>query len=226
MTGRAAGRRGGRGHGRNDIGGGRAPVVLPVLGPAAPAFEGGGRGGRGRGGGRRRGRGGRGVDLLDDEAHNATNPPLPPAAAGENNHHALQPVFPAPFVFPKCPLCDHTLLPTRRGSYDLNITSSEDMLRFGLGVMGLETVAYRIANCTRFRAHFGIGPEGIFAMFNGLTAGGVQTNAFSLLMAMNFLKCYETEPCVASRWRLQESSIRVKIREYVRRIQQLKETKV
>ena len=115
------------------------------------------------------------------------------------------------------------MLPVPAG---LNITSSLEMLRFGLGLLGWEIVDYGATNLFRFRAHYGIDPDGVFSMFQDLMERRGEADPFNLLMAMNFLKCYQTEPCMASRWRLQEATIRIKVREYVRHIQELKETKV
>jgi hypothetical protein len=102
------------------------------------------------------------------------------------------------------------------------------MLCFGLGLMALNLVGWETTNKTRFRAHYGIGPEGIFAMYSDLKQirDDVVIDCCSLLMAMNFLKCYETEPCMASRWGLPEEKTRIKVREYVRFIQQMKNEKV
>jgi len=108
------------------------------------------------------------------------------------------------------------------------IASADHMLRFGLGLMAIKVVGSEQTNKTRFRAHYGIGPVGSLAMYNDLkqVRNNVIIDCCSLLMALNFLKCYETEPCMASRWGFPEEKTRIKVREYVRFIQQMKEYKV
>ena len=205
----AARGRGRGGHARNGDGGAAEDGAL-----VAGLFGGVGRGGRGRGRGR-----GRGIIEVPQAAPPIAVllPPLPPPAGHQQPHDVF------PFFLPKCPLCNHAILPVPTG---LNIASSLEMLRFGLGLMGWEIMDYGATNLTRFRAHYGIDPDGVFVMFQDLKERRGEADPFSLLMAMNFLKCYQTEPCMASRWRLQEATIRIKVREYVRHIQELKETKV
>jgi hypothetical protein len=87
----------------------------------------------------------------------------------------------------------------------LSIRSPDDMLKIGLGLMGWETVGHVLTNIMRFKAHFE--SEGIFAMFYDLKEAEERTDPRKLLMALNFLKCCETEPCMASRWRLKEATV-------------------
>lgn len=217
--GRVVGRRGGQGHGRDhhgDHGRGRGRDHGRAL--VAP--------GRGRRGFGRGGRGRRGGGILPEAADHEEGPPPPFVPV-------VQLLLPPPQVVPfaaiqaRCPLCDHVILPAPA---DVTITSPDDMFRFGLAVLGWDTIIG--VSLDRFRAHYGIDPEGMFAMFNDLKEQeqelepGVSTDPFCLLMAMNHLRCYDTEHCMAGRWRLQEATIRVKVRKYIFRIQQLKEKKV
>jgi hypothetical protein len=225
IRGGRAGRRGGHGQG-NQHGRGRDGALFVVN--AAP-----GRAGRlgprlnGCWGGRARGPGNIKIPAAHQGVANGFHPfPLDqdvpfPLAAPDHDHGAIQE---HPPILPKCLVCDQLLQPT---PVDLNITSAHQMLQFGLGLMRFETIAaYGVLTLTRFHAHYGIDPAGIFAMFNNLKEAGAQTDPCCLLMAMNFLKSYETEPCMASRWRLQEATIRLKVRDYIRRIQEPKEQKV
>jgi hypothetical protein len=138
-----------------------------------------------------------------------------------NNHPHIQPY--EPFVSPGCPRCNPIPLPE-----EIIIASADHMLRFGLGLMAIKVVGSEQTNKIRFRAHYGIGPAGSLAMYNDLkqVRNNVVIDCCSLLMALNFLKCYETEPCMASRWGFPEEKTRIKVREYVRFIQQMKEYKV
>ena len=207
------GRRGGRGH-QNYGGGGRGDgaivvgrVQMPVdlVGHVSQGF------GRGRGRGH-----------VFRRAPTIIPVVVPPHVAAVNDPLLQQQHV--PFVSPRCPRCSRLPLPG-----EVNIGSADEMLRFGLGLMALTSVGAEATNKTRFRAHYGIGPEAIFAMYNELRQmrDDLVVDCCSLLMAMNFLKCYETEPCMASRWGLSEERIRIKVpREYVRFIQQMKIEKV
>lgn len=190
--------RGGRGHGRNHDGGRN--------------HHNGGHVGHGGDGARIAGRG-------------RFNHVDPGGRAGQvQQQQAADDVVPppnVPFQGPNCPRCNPLPLPG-----DVNITSSDDMLIFGLGLMALKAVGAAKTNKMRFRAHYGIDPEGIFKMFTDLKEGRDSIDPCGLLMAVNFLRCYETELCMASRWGLGEERIRTKVREYVLLIQQLKNEKV
>jgi hypothetical protein len=208
------GRRGGRGHGRNRGGGGRGDGAI-VGREQNPVLPGQGRG-RGGGGGRGRRGQGRGHPFLGPAGpvvvlqQDVNNPPLL-----EQQH--------VPFVSPICPRCNPLPLPG-----EANISTADEMLLFGLGLMGLRAVGSEHTNNIRFRSHYGIGPKGVFAMFNDLKQlrDNDEVDPCGLLMAMNFLKCYKTEPCMASRWGLPEEKIRLKVREYVQLVQQMKIEKV
>lgn len=214
MRGRRCGRGHGRDHGRNHDRG----VVRGASSTVAQQEQG------------RRGRGGRGRGRL---VLNGGIPPPPPAPeipivlhqlVGVHDQHEVggNPPDVLPFERPKCPRCNPLPLP---GS--LTITSADEMLSCGLGFMALKVVGSGETNRTRFRAHYGIGPESMFAIFTDLMEERENTaDPCCLLMAMNFLKCYETEPCMASRWGLPEEKTRIIVREYVCLVQQLKNRKV
>lgn len=100
------------------------------------------------------------------------------------------------------------------------------ILEIGLGLVGFDKVrgSSEATSIRRFRAFFGIGHAGISAMYNDLKHLGIQANR--LLMAMNFLKLYDTEHVLAGRWGLNEKTIRELNRDTVKSIQGLKEKKV
>ena len=198
------GRRGGRGHGHQNNGGGAGRGV------GAMANQ-----GRVPG----RGRAGRnGVALAPPPAM------IPPDAMQQAPANDPPPNIQhqAPFVSPGCPRCNPLPLP------GVNIGSADEMLRFGLGLMAVAVVGWETTNKTRFRAHYGISPAGSFALYSDLkqTRNDIVIDCCNLLMALNFLKCYETEPCMASRWGSVEEKTRIKVREYVQFIQEMKVYKV
>ena len=195
-------RRGGRGNGRHHYDGrgrGDGAIVGRIL--QLPDGRGRGRMGRGRG---------------------APAGAIPAAAAPQLAVPPLQ-IQHVPFVIPLCPRCNPLPLPG-----EVNIGSADELVCFGLGLMALKVVGSEATNKTRFRAHYGIGPQGVFAMYNDLRQlrGDNLVDCCNLLMALNFLKCYETEPCMASRWGFAEERTRIKVRDYVQFIQGMKVEKV
>lgn len=81
-------------------------------------------------------------------------------------------------------------------------------------------------NVERFKAHYGVGPITVEALFNDLLVKFPDFDYRLGLMAMNFLKCYETEHVMAGRWKNCEDFIRPKVWEYVGKIQSLKASKI
>jgi hypothetical protein len=202
------GRRGGRGHGHQNNGGGAGRGVGAMLNQGRVPV------GRGRGAGR--------YAVL---AVLAAPPAIPPDAMQQAPANDPPPNIQqqAPFVSPGCPRCNPLPLPGV-----VNLGSADEMLRFGLGLMAVAVVRWEPTNRTRFRAHYGISPAGSFALYSDLKQIRNDTviDCCYLLMALNFLKCYETEPCMASRWGFVEEKTRIKVREYVQLIQQMKLYKV
>jgi hypothetical protein len=82
----------------------------------------------------------------------------------------------------------------------------------------------RIVNNRRFRAHYGIGAASVSAMYNDLRVEMVQCNRF--LLALNFLKLYDTEHVLSGRWKLDERMLREIIKDTLLQIQNLKEKKI
>ena len=208
--------RGGRGHGRNHDGGHGRNHHDGVVGHGDGAGI-----AAGRGRFNHVGRGGRGRHHGPEPPHHIVPPMLLVEAAVQQQADENDPHQNVPFQGPNCPRCNPLPPPG-----EVNITSADDMLIFGLGLMALKAVGSAKTNKIQFRAHYGIDPEGILKVFTDLKEGRESIDPCGLLMAVNFLRCYETEPCMASRWGLGEERIRTKVREYVLLIQQLKNEKV
>jgi hypothetical protein len=79
-------------------------------------------------------------------------------------------------------------------------------------------------NNRRFRAHYGIGAAAVAATYMDLKVEGVQCNR--LLMALNFLKLYDSEHVLSGRWKIDEKLLRESIRQTVQQIQDLKNKKI
>lgn len=80
----------------------------------------------------------------------------------------------------------------------------------------------------RFRAHYGVGPKAIAAVFSDLKRYQPEKShdLRCLFMAASWLKLYDTEEIMAGRWQFGEEYCRNTVREYVSRIQQLKPLKI
>ncbi|KAL3936902.1 MAG: hypothetical protein SGARI_002359 [Bacillariaceae sp.] len=102
----------------------------------------------------------------------------------------------------------------------------DQVLTKGLILCGFECARHGAPNTKlrRFRAHFGVGPDAVAAIYNDLIPVGVHIN--DLLMGLNFLKGYDTEHVLSGRWKMDEKKLREKNRATVKAIQALKEKKV
>lgn len=80
----------------------------------------------------------------------------------------------------------------------------------------------------RFRSHFGVGPKAIVKLLNDLEIKHHKRNEYveHVMMALCWLKLYETEHVLAGRWQRGEEFCRETIKKYVSDIQQLKKTKI
>jgi hypothetical protein len=109
---------------------------------------------------------------------------------------------------------------------DLIALDGERVEVLGLEFAGFEIKRQGSANIKnrRFRAHFGIGAAALASMYNDIREKNISINR--LLMAMNFLKGYDTEHVLSGRWKLNEKDIRESNRSVVIVIQCLKEKKV
>lgn len=98
------------------------------------------------------------------------------------------------------------------------------VLTYGLQIVGFQRIGNNRTSNDRFRAHYGISAKAILAIYCDL--GPADTCMKDLLIAMNWLKCYEVEHCMSSRWKTSEQTLREKVREYVAKIRELKAQKV
>ena len=103
--------------------------------------------------------------------------------------------------------------------------SKEVMLRRGLELVGFED---RIdgsdtVNTRRFRAFFGVGPKALASMYSDLCDRPMLA---TFLMTLNWLKLYDREHVLAGRWKLDEKTIRDRVKRTVKLIQALKHTKI
>lgn len=180
-------------------------------------MQGRGRNSSGRGRGNGRGRGERRDGTLNKNLNvSADNIPVAtPNLVTEVKQEVSS------FPITKCPRC-HCL------PKGVHVRNPLEMASLGLGILGLDIVGSEKTNRHLFRAHYGIDPSGIFAIYLDLKNEypDVSIDAVILFIAMNWLKCYDTEHCMCSRWGLSEDTIRTKVREYVRKIQGLKSKKV
>lgn len=106
----------------------------------------------------------------------------------------------------------------------------EDILFFGLLKVGFDERSQRKTRSSlrvaRFKAHFGVGPKTVHAIYVDLRKECASSNLKYQLLAMNWLKLYDTEHVAAARWKHCEDTIRAKQKMYARRIQSLKEKKI
>ena len=107
----------------------------------------------------------------------------------------------------------------------------KNIFKLGLSLAGFDLKRQKCRkkkSMRRFRAHYGVGPEAIAALFSDLTH--VQSekdhDLTSLLFAIMWLKLYDTEEVMAGRWGFGEEYCRNKVKEYLKRIQKLKASKI
>lgn len=111
-----------------------------------------------------------------------------------------------------------------------NITK-EIILSIGLSLVGFgeerQCVSTRLNN-ERFRSHFGIGPKAIVAAFKDLQKYNPSENleVEHFLMALCWLKIYDTEHVMSGRWGYCEEYCRETVKFYVEKLQMLKKIKI
>lgn len=118
-----------------------------------------------------------------------------------------------------------------RGVQNVTVTTTPDSKADGktIELKGLSLVGFEeklhgssVVNQRRFRAFYGVGPVAVAAICNDLPT----IDREHILMALNFLKLYDTEHVNAGRWRMNEKDLRQINRSTVKAIQSLKEKKV
>ena len=104
---------------------------------------------------------------------------------------------------------------------------SNYVLLQGLSLVGFDTNQNVSENLNerRFRSHFGMGPVAVARLFDDLNSTE-ECKLTRLFAALNWLKLYDPEPVLAARWKLSEETLRVQIREYVKRICALEPSKI
>ena len=110
-------------------------------------------------------------------------------------------------------------------------TPTEDyILFFGLSKVGFDEKRQRRVSrhlsIRRFNAFYGVPPVTVRAIFNDLKADYPSATLHYLLLALNWLKLYSTEPVLSGRWKHYDEHIRKKTKEYARMMQSLMETKI
>ena len=107
--------------------------------------------------------------------------------------------------------------------------SSDELLALGLNYVGFGPDRQNVSddlNTSRFRAHYGVGPQAIRALIVDLEQNGENVTPKKLFMAICWLKLYDTEAVMAGRWGYGEKYCRENVHDYVKRIQQLKNLKI
>ncbi|KAL3912528.1 MAG: hypothetical protein SGARI_001109, partial [Bacillariaceae sp.] len=110
--------------------------------------------------------------------------------------------------------------------------NGQQIMSLGLDFAGFrgrqERVSFKL-NVARFRSFYGVGPDALSCMWCDiidLDLSKKKLDAATFLMAMNWLKLYDTEHVLAGRWLQDEKTIRNKICDMVLTIQKLKASKV
>lgn len=111
-----------------------------------------------------------------------------------------------------------------------DIPSVDYVLRFGLLKVGFsEQRQHRVRhdlNMERFTDHFGIVPKAVRAMYKDIKKDRPSSGLTYLLLALNWLKLYDTEHVLSGRWKFCEDHLRVKLKGYARHIQSLRGKKI
>jgi hypothetical protein len=110
-----------------------------------------------------------------------------------------------------------------------HLLDEQEVLSLGLDLVGFPAFRQRVDHdlkIRRFRAFFGIGPKAMKALFDDLYNILPEIDSTTFFLTINWLKLYDTEHVLSGRWGLNEETIRLRIREYVGKIQQLKDMKV
>ncbi|KAL7537676.1 hypothetical protein ACHAXR_011645 [Thalassiosira sp. AJA248-18] len=108
--------------------------------------------------------------------------------------------------------------------------TESEVFSFGLSQVGFDEnrqhSVCRDLNIERFKAHYGIEPITVWAIFRDLKKDHPSVNLKHFMLALNWFKLYDTEHVLAGRWGNCEDHIRAKVKEYARKIQSLKTKKI
>lgn len=117
---------------------------------------------------------------------------------------------------------------------DTTHVSEEEMMSFGLALAGFpgrrQNVRHEL-NLSRFRSFYGVSPKAIAKMFNSLVSADAIKSTKSMttidaLIAINWLRLYDTEHVLAGRWNMDEDTLRPLVKRVTKAIQGLKVEKV
>ena len=107
-----------------------------------------------------------------------------------------------------------------------NIFNGQHVLTTGLSLAGFSLIRQNVSaklNEQRFRVFFGIGSKSASVLFQKVKEKYDDAILDKFMMALNWLKLYDPESVLASRWNLSEETLRVNIRSYIKHIASLKE---
>jgi hypothetical protein len=114
--------------------------------------------------------------------------------------------------------------------------SAANILELGLHFVGFEQHRCQrtcmTTNLRRFRAHFGVSPEAILAIFTDLQTTTIvearinKPDPSHFFMAMNWLRAYKVEEQLAGSSKMTEKTARKWIWKYTEAVQALKAAKV
>ena len=111
-----------------------------------------------------------------------------------------------------------------------DIPTENNILTIGLSKVGFDKQRQRRVgrgiNIARFKAFYGVPPVTVHALLNDLKESYPSAKVVYLLLALNWLKLYSTEPVLSGRWDYCNDHIRKMTKVYVKMIQSLKEKKI
>jgi hypothetical protein len=114
-----------------------------------------------------------------------------------------------------------------RTSISCDVLDEKDVLSLGLSLVGFKGDRQNVGdtlNNRRFRAFYGVGPKALARLFNDLHAN--KPDIVKYMMAVNWLKLYDTEHVLSARWDVSENRLRDILKQYAAMIQGLKQSKV
>jgi len=111
-----------------------------------------------------------------------------------------------------------------------DIPAENRILSIGLSKVGFgvqrQCRVVRGLNIGRFKAFYGVPPVTVRAIFNDLKEAYASVELEYLLLALNWLNLYSTEPVMSGRWGFCYDHIRKMTKVYAKMIQSLKERKI
>ncbi len=106
-----------------------------------------------------------------------------------------------------------------------HLVTKVKVLLYGLRKIGFCSKQQNVrsrSNNARFCSVYGVGPKAVGALVNDLkTSGYLALSLNDMLMAMNWLACYQTDRQNARLWKYNKTTVAYKVKEHVRKIQSL-----